>query len=113
MQQLKIKIFLLLLLLTFGVGCVNKSERGSTISFTSLLREMTDRGALTRYPDPAFKLFQSSSWDRTEKSKQDQATWFANKDYNNYIRIDSSQGRKEYVIMDAKGPGAITRWGIP
>jgi hypothetical protein len=74
---------------------------------------MVDKEALTRFPEPAFTLYQSSSWDRAELNKNDKASWFGNKDYNNYIRIDSSQGRKEYVIMDAKGPGAITRWWIP
>jgi Protein of unknown function (DUF2961). len=111
---MKITPAFLVLLLAFGVGCKNNPEKkNSTITFTRLLNEMSDRDALTRYPDPSFRLCQSSSWDRTEKNKQDKTTWFANKDYNYYLRVDSSRGRKEYVIMDAKGPGAITRWWIP
>ena len=86
---------LLFLILTYLGGCMNKFETGSTISLTTLLNEMSQRDALTRYPDPEYKLFQASSWDRSEKSKEDKTTWFANKDYNNYIRIDSSQGRNQ------------------
>ena len=104
---------LLLFICICTIGYINKSATGPAITFTSLLHEMSNHEALTRFPDPAFKLFQSSSWDRSEKSAQDKKTWFANKDYNYYIRMDSSRGRKEYVIMDAKGPGAITRWWIP
>jgi hypothetical protein len=110
---MKISTILLFFILIYGKGYINKSEMGRAISFTSLLVEISDRDALTRYPDPSFKLFQLSSWDRTEKNKEDKSAWFANKDYNYYIRADSSRGRKEYVIMDAKGPGAITRWWIP
>src|SRR5439155_25088668 len=54
-----------------------------------------------------------SSWDRAEKNKQDTNSWFANKDYDNYIRTETKEDRKEYVIMEAKGPGAITRWWFP
>jgi hypothetical protein len=74
---------------------------------------MVDGNAVTRYPDPLFTLLQASSWDRAELNKQDKASWFANKDYGYYLRLDTNGGRKEYVIMEAKGPGAITRWWIP
>jgi hypothetical protein len=97
--------------LILALAC--RSPRGPEINLTSLLHDMTDAESITRFPDPAFGLYQSSSWDRAEKNKNDKASWFANKDYNYYIRIDSSRGRKEYVILDAKGPGAITRWWIP
>src|ERR1700722_4306355 len=99
-------------ILFFALGCKNKFAENPVINFSSLLNEMVDKEALTRFPEPAFTLYQSSSWDRAELNKNDKASWFGNKDYNNYIRIDSSQGRREYVIMDAKGPGAITRWWI-
>src|SRR5215470_7909781 len=85
----------------------------SIVSFTSLLREMNDPKALANNPNPAYQLFQSSSWDREELKGKDDKGWFANKDYDNYIRKEKNGSRMEWVIMDVKGPGAIVRWWIP
>lgn len=75
----------------------------------SLLREMTDRGQLTYYPNPSYTLGQFSSYDRRSVSPID-SNWFANEDYSRFIRADSTQGRRELVMFDAEGPGAIVRW---
>ncbi len=102
-------LFLLGTAITFGC----KTGQNQVISITSLLKEMTDRELLTRFPNPTYKLLQASSWDRTETSPKDTSTWFGNKDYNNFLREEQVNGRTEYVIMEANGAGAVTRWWIP
>ena len=37
----------------------------------------------------------------------DKPGWFANHDNGNYLRTENNQGRTEYVMMDADGPGTI------
>ena len=79
------------------------------VSIESLLSEMTDREAIARFPDPAFTLKQFSSYDRaTVQPGTD--SWFANWDRSMFIRIDTIDGRKEYVMFDAGGPGAVVRF---
>ena len=79
------------------------------ITFESLLREMTDRTVIAQLPAIEYRLFQASSYDRRSVEK-DKDGWYANNDWSNYIRKDTLNGRVEYVLMDATGPGAITRF---
>ncbi len=97
----------------FGFTSQNIPPGVSAIGLKSLLNEMVDRDFLSTYPDPSYHLFQTSSWDRDEKNGKDSKGWFANKDYDNYIRRETNGKRTEYVIMDARGPGAITKWWFP
>jgi len=82
------------------------------VSLSSLLDEMVDRDAVTRFPDPAFLCLQSSSYDRASTTPDDPNTWFANADTAQFIRDEMNGDRKEWVLMDAEGPGAIVRWWI-
>lgn len=75
----------------------------------SLLNEMVDREAIAQFPDPPYTLKQFSSYDRATVQPGD-STWFANRDRTMFIRIDTLNGRKEYVMFDAKGPGAVVRF---
>ncbi len=77
------------------------------ISLKSLLREMTDLGRLAEFPAPAYTCRQFSSYDRASKSPAE--NWFANGDCGQYLRVEERDGRKEFVMMDADGPGAIVR----
>jgi len=70
---------------------------------------MVDREALARYPAQEYKLAQFSSYDRATVKSGD-STWFANWDRSMFIREERNQGRKEYVMFDAKGPGAVVRF---
>ncbi|MCL2742994.1 MAG: DUF2961 domain-containing protein [Planctomycetaceae bacterium] len=81
-----------------------------TVSLSSLLDEMLDRNAITRFPEPAFTCVQASSYDRASKSPTE--NWFANNDASQFIREEENNGRKEWVMMDAAGPGAVVRWWI-
>lgn len=82
------------------------------VTFESLLKEMTDLEALTYFPDPAYTTKQFSSYDRnsTDANVQTDQNWFANGDRGKYLREEERNGAKEYVLMDADGPGAIVRF---
>src|SRR5689334_19473354 len=105
----------LLIFSQISLGFIHQdvSPEPSAVSLKTLLNEMGDCGFLTSYPNPSYHLFQTSSWDREELKGKDSKGWFANKDYDNYIRKETNGKRTEYVIMDARGPGAITRWWFP
>ena len=82
-----------------------------TVSLSSLLDEMTDRDAITRFPAPAYTCVQASSYDRASKSSTEPG-WFANGDASKFLRDEAHGDRKEWVLMDAEGPGTIVRWWI-
>lgn len=99
---------LLYLLCTTGI-CRGISQ--DTITMASLLHDMTDPETVVRYPAPAYTLAQASSYDRRSISP-DQPGWFANADFNQFIRKEERGGHTEYVMMDADGPGAIVRFWL-
>jgi hypothetical protein len=92
---------------------VSNAAFSQTIMLSSLLREMTDRDAAARWPAPAYTLKQASSYERASTNPAVAATWFANKDYEQFIRIEQNDGRREWVIMEHDGPGAVTRMWLP
>ena len=77
------------------------------ITFESLLVEMGDRGALARFPDPAYTGKQFSSYDRRSVTPASRDGWFANNDAGNFVRTETRAGRTEYVMADMQGPGAV------
>ncbi|MCL1921874.1 MAG: DUF2961 domain-containing protein [Kiritimatiellaeota bacterium] len=79
------------------------------VSLGTLLDEMVDRDRLTRFPSPAYTSRMYSSYDRGSVAK-DKPGWFANGDNSQFIRVEEERGRRELVMLDAKGPGAIVRW---
>lgn len=95
---ISIAVFLLLF------SC-NKSK----VTLESLLDEMTDREVLTRLPEHPYALKQFSSYDRRSTSP-DEPGWFANDDYTRFIREENTNGRREFVLFDSEGPGAVVRW---
>lgn len=95
----------LLLAALLGSGCTTPKR----ITTGTLLAEMTDLARLAEFPDPAFTCRQFSSYDRASRSPADAETWFANRDYGNFLRTVERGGRSEYVLMNTDGPGAIVR----
>jgi len=91
-------------LLTFS-SC----RKENIITFRSLLKEMASPEAITRFPDPSYRLVQQSSYDR-KTIHPDSSGWFANDDYTQFIREEENDGRREYVMFEAAGPGAVVRW---
>ncbi len=94
-----------LLLAPVLVGCVSPRR----VNTRTLLGEMTDLAALAERPQPSFTTRQFSSYDRKSTTPEDPETWFANLDAGEYLRTEEHDGRTEYVMMDADGPGAIVR----
>ncbi|MBN1588732.1 MAG: DUF2961 domain-containing protein [Pirellulales bacterium] len=93
------------------------------ITLESLLEEMVDRSELTRIGDPPYVAKAATSYDRqskvnnpadglyVEKNGRDWGKgWFANRDFDQYLRKEKIDGRTEHVLMEDEGPGAIVRW---
>jgi len=89
-------------------GSVAGAESGD-ITLESLLEEMVSRDTLARLPKPAYTCRQFSSYDRNS-TEPGSPTWWANWDRSYFVRIEDNNGRKEHVLMDAEGPGAVVRF---
>lgn len=76
---------------------------------TSLIEEMTSRADLSYFPQKPFTHRQFSSHN-PESVSPDREGWFANNDMSHFIRVEMNSGRREFVMFDADGPGAIVRW---
>ncbi|MCG8306914.1 MAG: DUF2961 domain-containing protein [Cytophagales bacterium] len=81
------------------------------IATGSLLDEMIDRSSLTKYPIPSYSCGQFGSYDRNT-DKVDGEGWFANWDRSYWLRIEYNKGRREFVMMDSQGPGAVVRFWV-
>lgn len=75
----------------------------------SLIGELTDLSRLSRFPSPPYVTRQSSSYDRASTSPAHQEAWFANGDSGHFVKVESRGGRKEFVLLEAEGPGATVR----
>ncbi len=103
----------LVISLLFFTEIASASTPKRTISLRSLLLQMIDRDAMAHWPKPAYQLRQASSFDRSKTDPTNYKTWFSNHDYGQFLHVEINHGRKEWVIMDAHGPGAITRFWTP
>ena len=86
-------------------------EVEEAVTFKALLEEMTDLDHLAEYPEPAYKTVQFSSYDRrsTDSAVLTDENWFANGDRGQYLRTEDHDGRREWVMVDVDGPGAVVR----
>ena len=80
-----------------------------TVSMRKLAREMADRTHLTYLPGEDYSLKQFSSYNPASV-EPGKPGWFENNDLSHFIRIENNGGRREFVLFDAAGPGAIVRW---
>lgn len=88
-------------------GCSRDS--GSRITCAGLLEEMLDPYAQTYLPENRYVSRLWSSYDRASTVPGGKG-WYANGDYSQFVRVETnSSGRREGVMVDATGPGAITR----
>ncbi len=91
------------------VGCAAEK----VVTTESLLNELTDMRGIAEFPEMAFTCRQFSSYDRRSTSADQpepaKEGWFANSDFAKFLRVEQREGRSEYVLMDAEGPGAIVR----
>jgi hypothetical protein len=82
------------------------------VTLRSLLDEQADLASLTRLPLPAFTQMQASSYNRASV-RRGEPGWFADSDGIGFVRVDESNGRKEWVAMEYEGPGCLTRLWAP
>lgn len=106
MKALTTRIILICLLAGALYQC---TQAPKTITFSSLIEDMTNPRLLSEYPEPGFICKQFSSYDRRTIAP-DQDGWFANADASWFIREETNDGRREFVMMDAAGPGAVVRF---
>ncbi|MCQ2389745.1 MAG: hypothetical protein MJ138_08530, partial [Kiritimatiellae bacterium] len=89
--------------------CAGAVRAETPITLSSLLDEMLDRDAVTRFPEPCHKMRLWSSHSRLSVAP-DKPGWFANWDWSNFVRDETNaQGQVEHVMVDAEGPGALVR----
>lgn len=91
-------------------GCVTLSGAWADerVTVESLLREMVDMQRLATTPEPGVECDQWSSYDRASTAP-DKDGWFANGDAGQFIRVEEKAGRREFVMAEMTGPGAILR----
>ena len=106
-MQVLTSVSLAILLPAFAAADGRGAEK--TVTFESLLEEMVDRDAAARFPDPAYSCRQTSSYDRASVSPDEPGTWMANNDRSFFIRSEQIDGREEWVMLDAEGPGCVVR----
>ncbi|WP_162842546.1 glycoside hydrolase family 172 protein [Mucilaginibacter pineti] len=104
---------LLYKIMTIGVFVVlaNNCSAQNVVSLKSLLNDLTNRDEVAKWPAPYYKEMQASSYDRHSVAPN-MPGWYANEDHSNYIRTDTINGRKELVMLDVDGPGAIVRFWL-
>ena len=99
--------------IVFGVFCSTSFGGDNSVTFESLLNEMVDRDVLAKSLELNYTSQQASSYDRRQITPDDPAGWFANHDYENFIRLEKNQGREERVLMEHNGPGCVVRMWMP
>ncbi|MEX0313070.1 MAG: glycoside hydrolase family 172 protein [Allomuricauda sp.] len=121
---------LLILFLSITFGTV-QAQNDRIITLETLLQEMTNRASLAEWPKASYTCKQASSYSRDSKTKStivedskyktgnfgDENAprdwgqgWFENHDFDQYIRTEVNNGRKEDVMFEDQGAGAITRF---
>lgn len=80
-----------------------------TIDLERLLGEMADRSRIAEFPQPEFVCKQASSYNRKSETPAN-PDWFAGGDFDQFYGSQSVEVRKEWIMLDAEGPGAIVRW---
>jgi hypothetical protein len=113
MKKNKTLLGLCVILVVFYIGKTmtspTKGSESEKITFESLLEEMVDRDCIAQLPKPAYTCKQFSSYDRNS-TQPGSSTWWANWDRSYFIRVEDNNGRKEHVLMDTVGPGAVVRF---
>ncbi|UCD48814.1 MAG: DUF2961 domain-containing protein [Phycisphaerales bacterium] len=96
-------------LIGLSVFLIALNTASGAITLESLLEEMVNRDTIARLPSPAYTCKQASSYDRNS-TEPGSATWWANADRSYFVRVEENGGRKEHVLMDVDGPGAVVRF---
>ena len=102
-------VLISVLLVAWSPAARGSSQSGTAVTLRGLLEELSDPDSVARWPEPAFTCREASSYDRA-RTGPDKPGWFANHDNSNYLRVEEHDGRRERVMMDADGPGAVVRF---
>ncbi|MHC4325459.1 MAG: DUF2961 domain-containing protein, partial [Planctomycetota bacterium] len=105
----KLNVIVAVLCVGSALVIAASGAESETITIKSLLEEMVDRDCIAMLPEPAYTCKQFSSYDRNS-TEPGSPTWWANADRSFFIRIEDNKGRKEHVLMDVAGPGAVVRF---
>ena len=96
-------VYTSLICLLISSGCVVK------VTLHTLLDQLTSRENITYFPSEQYTHHQFSSYNR-ESVSPDKEGWYANNDMSHFLRVEQNSGRREFVMLDAEGPGAVVRW---
>lgn len=88
-----------------ALALVPACARAQMVTTSALLGEMADLASMTRFPAPSYTSRQFSSYDRASGSPRWE--WFANGDRGQYLRTEQRGARRENVLLDISGPGAV------
>jgi len=92
-------------------------SRAGAVTTGTLLEEMTDLARLARWPDPAYRTIQFSSYDRRSTTSEAPG-WFSNADgfggepipgFLKVLREPRDGQAGLYLLAELSGPGAIVR----
>jgi len=103
------RIFILFLFIA-NISTTLGQEKTKEITFGTLLEELTNRENLSIHPSGLWTQHQVSSYERLSVTSGDPIGWYANCDWNNFVRTEIINGRTESVMLDVDGPGVITRF---
>ncbi|MCB9594034.1 MAG: DUF2961 domain-containing protein [Sandaracinaceae bacterium] len=84
----------------------------SSVTLEDLVGEIASLDHLARVPEPAYRTLQASSWDRRSTAPTDPSDsdgWFANRDWGWFEGEIEVDGRRELVMAEAEGAGALMR----
>jgi hypothetical protein len=93
------------------------AAEASVVTTGTLLEEMIDLDRLARWPEPAYRTIQFSSYDR-RSSTSEAPGWFSNADgfggepvagFQKVLREAQGDQRGLYLVAEVAGPGAIAR----
>ncbi len=104
---------LLLIVRAVSSPHLQAADASKEVNLQSLLNEMVNRDAVAQWPVPGYTLKEASSHDRRKTDPSNPDTWHSNNDHEQFIRTETNEGRQEWVIMEDRGAGAITRFWTP
>ena len=105
------KMIGMVLVLAAGTSLAGWFSSERPVTVRSLLAEMTDREEMARFPEPTYTSRQFSSYDRGLVAP-DQPGWYANNDFSHFLRVETNGVRREHVMVDTAGPGALVRFWV-
>jgi hypothetical protein len=98
-------VFVIVIIPIMITECVLHSGE---ITLETLLKKMTNREQLAKFPKPEYTVKQFSSYSRCSRIPE-HYTWFANRDNNSFLRTEYTDERREFVLFDAEGSGTVVR----